>query len=478
MRAQIFRSHRFLAKLLAIPVLFWALSGLMHPFIANWFKPSIANRVLPVVAVPVNQQWLDPTQLLAKLNIPVIDQIHVASINERWFYQVITLEGQHRYFDVQTGHESSTAEVTLAKELAAAHAGLTTDKIIAVEKITEFKETYRSINRYLPVYEVQFDTPDKLHVMIDPVTQKLAAFSTRLTRVYRWFFAYAHNWSFFGGPTDLFRVTLMLIVITLVTWVGVAGLYTYVVSRKLANGKKPNRPLYRRMHRFVGISASILFLMLSLSGVLHIYSKYNFDWGFLEHRTSDISLEELQVALPDVLLKYDAPVTQVSLARVGGEPAYRLAISGSAPGEAQYISTRTGNMIENADSLYAKELAAYFAGVDVSQATGSRLLTEFGKTYPAIMKRLPVQQVRIEGGEYFGVTVDTAHAHMASRASPSSLFETVVFLNLHKFHFLDNISKEARDWLSVFSTLLILLTAILGVNMAIQKRRQKQAYAS
>ena len=102
--------------------------------------------------------------------------------------------------------------------------------------------------------------------------------------------------------------------------------------------------------------------------------------------------------------------------------------------------------------------------------SNSRLLTEFGKTYPVIQKRLPVRQMKVNDSEYMAVTVDTAHAHLATRVKPLGLAEAMVFLNLHKFHFVDGISKEARDWLSVIASGMMSLTLLLGINMVLRRR--------
>ena len=41
-----YKWHRTLGIITLIPVIFWTLSGLMHPFMAHFFKPQIANEKL------------------------------------------------------------------------------------------------------------------------------------------------------------------------------------------------------------------------------------------------------------------------------------------------------------------------------------------------------------------------------------------------------------------------------------------------
>ena len=38
--------HRKLAYVIAVPLILWALSGLLHPMMSNWFKPDIAKKFI------------------------------------------------------------------------------------------------------------------------------------------------------------------------------------------------------------------------------------------------------------------------------------------------------------------------------------------------------------------------------------------------------------------------------------------------
>ena len=46
LKQRIYKWHKVLAFITIIPVLFWCLSGIMHPFMAHFFKPTIANETL------------------------------------------------------------------------------------------------------------------------------------------------------------------------------------------------------------------------------------------------------------------------------------------------------------------------------------------------------------------------------------------------------------------------------------------------
>ena len=85
--------------------------------------------------------------------------------------------------------------------------------------------------------------------------------------------------------------------------------------------------------------------------------------------------------------------------------------------------------------------------------------------------------MKVSNSDYMGLAVDTAHGHLATRISPLGLAETMVFLNLHKFHFLDGLSDEARDWLSVVASMMMIFTLLLGVNLALKRRALRRSAA-
>ena len=68
-RKNIYKWHKVIGLITIIPVIFWCLSGLMHPFLAHWFKPQIANEF--IVPKPLNQEQIKLTlkEVLAKNKI-------------------------------------------------------------------------------------------------------------------------------------------------------------------------------------------------------------------------------------------------------------------------------------------------------------------------------------------------------------------------------------------------------------------------
>ena len=61
---------------------------------------------------------------------------------------------------------------------------------------------------------------------------------------------------------------------------------------------------------------------------------------------------------------------------------------------------------------------------------------------------------------------------MSMRTSTSGLIEALSFVNLHKFHFIDPLGKELRDYVLLAAILLILTVFFLGVLLLRKKIRK------
>ena len=62
---------------------------------------------------------------------------------------------------------------------------------------------------------------------------------------------------------------------------------------------------------------------------------------------------------------------------------------------------------------------------------------------------------------------------MSMRTSTPGLIETLSFVNLHKFHFIDPLGKELRDYVLLGAILLILAVSVLGILLIRRKKKQR-----
>lgn len=473
MRTFFYKSHRWLARILALPVILWALSGILHPFMANWSKPEIAHRFLPPQAIPSAAIHVELSTVLAQQGIEQIDNFHLKRIGQQWHYQLVQPDGSNLYYSTADGSAAPDAELALVQELALAYTDYTADQIEDIERVTEFNLNYRFIKRLLPVYRVRFDTPSAFEVYIDPATGKLASYSNSTTRWQRIAFAIGHTWAFLGNESSLLRVCLISIFIALATWVGISGIIIWAkFPSTFTDGRKRKLRTDRKLHRWFGIATSLCYIMLALSGTTHALKKFTFDWGFLDSHPPILQSSELQVQLKDLLAESPRPVHALSAARIEGQAAVRCGLlDRDTPGATQYVWCSNGKSIESGDAHYANSLALSFANAPNAQATNSELVTKFRKGYGFIFKRLPVQIVSLDNSPYRSIAVDTEHAHLSKRTKVSDIMEALIFINLHKFHFVDPLSKEVRDWLTVIACLLIVLTGAFGISLLLRKRR-------
>ncbi|CAA6679233.1 MULTISPECIES: PepSY-associated TM helix domain-containing protein [unclassified Lentimonas] len=474
MKTAFYKSHRWFARILALPVILWALSGILHPFMANWSKPEIAHRFLRPQPIPAAVLKVDIEDVLKRHAIDRVDNLHMKQIDGQWYYQIVHSDGTNDYYSIRTGEAAPEAEDALVQQLALGYTGYSAEQITEIERITEFRTSYRFINRLLPAYRVRFDTDNSFEVYVDPVTGKLATYSNATTRIQKALFAHLHTWYFLGNESSPLRVTLVCIFIALALWVGASGVYIWAfLPSTFRNGSKRKMRKDRYFHRLIGIVTALFYIMTALSGLTHVLKKYTFDWGFMEAHHPVVETTEFQHSLTDSIAQIKQPVHDVALARIDGKAYYRLSLmSRETPDRSIYANCDDGTILEDGDARYASELAIHFSESPAAKATQTKLTTSFTNQYGFIYKRLPVQVVKLTNSPYLSIAVDTPYAHLSKRTKPSDIAEALIFINLHKFHFVDPISKEVRDWLTVIVCVLILLTSALGVSLWLRKRKK------
>ncbi|SHI42077.1 PepSY-associated TM region [Rubritalea squalenifaciens DSM 18772] len=471
MKATFFKLHRKLSIFLAIPVLLWTLSGLLHPFMANWMRPEIAHTFLVPKPLKPSPDLLSPAE--AYKDQSTLRQINLIDINGTPSYRAITTEGTLLFRDARSGQTIENAEQLYAEQLARAYLADQNSALVTIEKVEEFGSTYSYINRYLPAYRVVLDRPDGMQVVVDLKTGKLGTFDSPSKRVFSSLFSWLHTWSFLGSRDSMLRITIVLLVSLLTLAVGLTGIVNLILFKtKQKNGTQRKLTLGRKMHRSLGAFASLFFLMFSLSGIFHVAVKYNYDDSDQWSSQQSIPTSQLNSTPAEIIAKSKAPVSGISLASIDGIPHYRLAIMNrEKPGQTLYLSARDLSDRINGETDYAISLATEFSGYPKDSVKDTEVITKFRKDYGFIQKRLPVTRVNYDDQPYWHYTVDTANAHMAQRTSPAGLVEALSFINLHKWHFLDPISKEFRDYATAFGVLSIAAVTLFGLSLLWKKRK-------
>ncbi len=65
-KQKIYAWHKTIGIITIVPVIFWTLSGIMHPFMAHFFKPTIANEQIEKVTIDSVKNQLFPSRSIAK----------------------------------------------------------------------------------------------------------------------------------------------------------------------------------------------------------------------------------------------------------------------------------------------------------------------------------------------------------------------------------------------------------------------------
>ncbi|MBK1791012.1 PepSY-associated TM helix domain-containing protein [Persicirhabdus sediminis] len=473
MKSKFFKWHRKIALLMAVPVILWSFSGLLHPLMANWFRAEIQNPFIKPHALDVPPHAKPVAEIAEAAGIAELRQLRIVELDDIHCYQLIDRNDKQWYFGVLTGIEINDGQNSYARQLACSYSGQPAENIVSAELVEDFTLTYRYINRLLPVWKVVFENGQ--HVYVDTATSKLATHDTPAKRLYLLVFSYTHTWSFLGDESSWLRIIIVALCSVLSLFVGVSGIVTRVFFKnRTSSGQTRKLGLSRKLHRSLGIIISLFYLMFSFSAIWQIAAKTRFDRSFLrasERTVPTIQLESHIQPVIDQLKAQGKLASQISLASNANSSYYRVQLlDRQNPAASVYVNTMTGELTDYSDADYARELAGEFSQYPAESISDCRLITRFARDYGFIYKRLPVWRISYRGEEYQQYTVDTVNSHLSMRSKPAQVVDALIFINLHKLHFLDVISKDTRDVVSILSALMIILVSITGLVMMRRKK--------
>ena len=108
---------------------------------------------------------------------------------------------QTTYANAENGEGVADAASRHAVWLAGQYSGLSEQQITAVSTVTNFEGEYGFINKRLPVWRVDYATPDHLSYYVETSSGALATTVRDAARVEGWIFSYLHkfHWLDFAG---------------------------------------------------------------------------------------------------------------------------------------------------------------------------------------------------------------------------------------------------------------------------------------
>lgn len=488
----LYKWHKWAGLVVCVPIMLWALSGLLHPTL-RLTKPVLATEKYSQLPLTTESMMLGPEMVLSKHAITDIKNIRVVSIQAQHYYRVNLVDGSIAYFDTQSGERLVDGERRYAEYMARHYLGDQNTVTARIEPVNEFNDEYLPINRFLPVWRVDFARNDGLRLYVDTESSRLASSVDNLQAELLWWFGVLHNWNFLEQGNWL-RIGIFLIAMLAMFTIGVTGMVLYGLRyqcmKKAANDKSRSGVAY--FHRSIGLLISLSTLMFSFSGGVHVWHKLTPDDRHTHCIEDLFSVNELATGIEQAILtsRQQGGVGAVSMVRLANEPYYRLVhgadkhadMNHSGHGKAgndsnkwpaiTYVHSQDGTVLAGAESLYAQQLAHRISGMDKNQISTVQPVTRFNQEYGFIDRRLPVVRVDYNTAGNPVYYVDPATGRLAAMVDDGHRFEKFVFQMFHKWRFADNLGKNGRDAVIAVFILLNVMVTILGVSLYVSKRRR------
>ncbi|MEN9909478.1 MAG: hypothetical protein RLZZ540_2627 [Bacteroidota bacterium] len=515
-KQNMYQWHRTIGIITIIPVIFWTLSGLMHPFMAHFFKPEIAHEKLEINTVNQNQLLLSIQEVLEKNDIQQFKNFRIVSFNNATFYQVKNSIGDLLYFDASNGKELQNGDKIYAEWLSRYFLDDQKNSVKNSEIITEFDNQYKYVNRYLPVYKVTLDRPDTMEVYVETSSSKLATYNPTSRQFFIWFFDVFHNWSFIDAiSNNSIRIITMIFLLSIIGFSAISGIVIYGFlwkQFKKSDDLEPKKGI-RKFHRQIGIWISFFTLTFAFSGAYHATTKWN--PYTLDQMVYEPTFKTKKIGLANNKLDLDWNRFQnVSIISFNDSTYYRCQLEEKATGkfkkpksdsnskwnkkdipktEVVYINATTNKIAPNLDLQYAEFLAYYFTdgapkapccemmspeipeesetSLENVKLLESKVIINFeNREYGFVNKRLPVVKLAYDTPEKTTYFIETATSRLAAIVKSSDMVEGYSFAILHKFLFMDWAGKNIRDLTMVLAALSILVVSVLGLILFLKKK--------
>lgn len=215
----------------------------------------------------------------------------------------------------------------------------------------------------------------------------------------------------------------------------------------------------RKFHRWVGISCALYALMAVISGVTHIVMTWSFPAPPPVTPTGTVPLKQAVLPL-SALAERLPPGTEargVNLRQVDGILWYQIVGGPNEP--PLYLNAATGEIGDEVDKNYARQIAAEFLKTDALEQTD--YITSFNNEYLNIYRVLPAYRFDQMESNGVRVYVSTITGSVTLYLNTPRAFSQKLFSVLHKFSFIPH--KGVRDAMLMLAALSVLVTTIMGI---------------
>lgn len=466
-KSNFYKWHRVLGLAALIPVIFWTLSGLSHPFMSNWFRPSIAKEVFK----PLSQSKMKPVltiqRVLDRNHITALRNFNLINFKKGTFYQVLGVDSTYNYYSATDGVLLPHGDTDYAEYLARYFVQDSTSAIqMSLQR--SFDSEYQPINHLLPVFKVSFDRPDGMDVYVETGQSRMGTFNNNTRKAFLSLFEEFHTWQFlarWGG--DTFRNVVLLIIMAIMMFALISGLTVYGLMWKkfktIAQNRKTkgaeDKRFVHRFHRQIGLIVSFVMFNFVISGAFHLAVKLHNSVPVKADYGQIIKREQLGVS--NLTLPFaDSLICKVGLTSFNGNIFYQVTDNQK---QLTYFNASDGKEQLNGDEDYARFLSNYYHTDELKTFSGRvtvHQVKQFDNEYGFINKRLPVERVSYPNGDNW--YIETTTAKLATKVTGIDRAEGLSFIFLHKYFGMTWAGKNIRDIVSMLAALGILVVSLFG----------------
>lgn len=488
LKQNIYKYHKYLAFFTIFPVIFWSLSGIMHPMMSHFFKPEIAKEYLENQIIDTTKINYTLQEVLTKNNINSIKNFRIVSFKNQQYYQVKNSKNELLYFNSQTSNLLKNGDNLYAEWLSRYFLNDSISKVSNQIILTKFDNQYKYINRYLPVHKITFKRDDDMEIYVETASSKLATFNPKSRQVFIWFFDTFHNFSFIEKISNEYaRIILVGFSLSIILLSALSGLIIYGLFWK--QFKKINSTTgelkARKNHRKTGLLLSFFTFAFVLSGLFHIIKKWEpntitslvyepiFKTKSIDFDIKKLNLdwnEEINFGLINFNNKTYLRSSTKKIEKNDNKdfknkpkPSYTIS----------FYNINQLNKAEDLDLKYAHFLVTelnkehQFIDRNLLEESNQKevaILNDFDKKeYGFVNKRLPVIKIAYNTPENNTFFIETNTSRIAAKVNNYDRAEGYTFALLHKFLYLEWAGKPIRDFVTVLTALSILVISILGL---------------
>lgn len=313
----IYRWHRRLSLIIALPVVLSAGSGFLHPIMTN-IRPAVATQGLMPMVIDPSALRVSLEAALDSNHMDSISRVRVVHIDSNWFYQVqrwgedvpvyLSAKNGHKlyqgdwlyaqwlarqFLEGAAGGPAATGPKAMANAMVAGTMVMTAasssdepdccnaatscvlnargSKVVGAERLTDFSEEYNEVNRLMPVYRVAFDRPDGIRIYVETTQDRFALAVDNRRAAFNRIFEYIHTYQWLGflGNGKQIVEFLLIGLAFVTTLLGICIFFS--TSSKRVPGNSYVRA--RRNHRYTAIVISLFTLAFTFSGAFHALTK-------------------------------------------------------------------------------------------------------------------------------------------------------------------------------------------------------------